>query len=248
MLILDDELDIDAELFMNFVEWPLQYLALCFFIGCPSVIITALLKTITNRVGGVDPLVTFFICFGPTFIFLISSKCEVQFIQALLNPFLKAEAAKKFIRNFQVSYYLTSVIYAIAVFIVPFLPIGMPQMFNGKDPNPRGMLVIAKNLVLIFYLIAIAFIYKVTTNEAEKILKDYEKSDRATNVVNNIISKLNEEHKASFSKVIVGIILYGIFCIPHIWGYAMYPDAFLLIISTGKGVSFSTHFTINLNS
>lgn len=215
----------------------MQYLILCLFIGCPSIIITAFLKITTNQIGGVDPAITFFFSLTSTFLFVISSKSEVRLIRSLIGSFVNADTTRKFINMFQMAYYSSSFIYAIAVFVLNFLPIGLPGIFNGTDSYPRGMIVIFKNVAIIMYFLSIVLIYKVTINQAERILEGYKKSDRAANIVNTVINKLNEEHKSAIKKLGSGIIIYGIFCIPYLWGYATYPNALLLVLSSGKGVS-----------
>lgn len=228
------------------VEWPVQYLTLSLLIGSPSIIITALLKITTNQIGGVDIPITVFFSLAATFLFAIATKGEIQLIRALVSPLVSDDVARNFIGRVRFAYYSSTLIFVITIFTLNFLPIAYPSIYNGTNVYPRAMIVIGKNVTAVLYLTAITITYKMTTIEAERLLERTGNSERKANAVDNVIRKLNEEHKASMKKLFVGIIIYGVFCIPQLWGYATVPFAFLITIASGKGVSYYFIHCINI--
>lgn len=208
-------------------------------IDWPSTIITAILKAATNQITGVDIPLTIFFSISSTLILSLSSKCEIQLIHILISPLIEANVVERFISKIKTFYYSISLGLFLGVFICNFLPILLPAIFNGNNGYPRGMIVVAKNIILVIYLSSVGLIYKITTLQAEIILEKCKGSGTLAQAANNAVTKLNEEHKATIKKLTIGGILYGLFCIPQLWGYSTLPTAFILALSSGKGVCLS---------
>lgn len=211
---------------------------MCLFIGCPSTVVLALLKVASNQIGGVDIPITIFFSIASTFLFSITTKSEVQLIKSLVSPLMNDTVGYKFISRVRFAYYSVTFAFTTSIYILNFLPIVFPNIYNGTNGYPRSMVVVGKNITAILFLSAVSIMYKLTTDEAERILQGSAKIDKKTNAVEIVIRKLHEEHKTSIKKLVVGIIIYGVFSMPQLWGYASVPFGVAVILASGTGVSY----------
>jgi len=109
-----------------------------------------------------------------------------------------------------------------------------PNIFDGNEGVPRGLLIVTKNVFSVLYFFVVSNILKITHASANKILAEAKLSEKKSTQVAYVVNKLSEEHSNAIKKLFVAMIIYGLFCIPHLWGYAYVPYTFLQTIASGK--------------